>query len=565
MNLGGMNSFIFGKGTDSPTYESLRRKREIADLLKQQSTARTPQNMWEGIDAVGKALISTLADKKLKPQEDAERQRISDILGGLGSGSTVMGMPAGAIGGAQDGFTGAGFGGGGASASGQPTGSYRDAIAGIESKGSGDYAAIGPDVNGDRAYGKYQVMGNNIPEWTQEALGQQMSPEQFLASPEAQDAVFDHKFGGYAQKYGPEGAAKAWFSGEGGMNNPNASDGNLTNSQYAAKFMDGMGGNPGMDMMGMAGMGQPDMSKLQQLADVVGNPYASEGQKMVAQALIQREMGRGDGGDTLGWSRLMLDRDKFNFDKEEGTRQGVQSFGNVYYAKRDDPNTPEVDPKIAPYVTDKAGNVKWLDTGGAEALPPVTWQDIGTARIPTGPGAERIGEPLAVDNAGKAAQTELGQASGKAAAGLGDKGVMVDAAIAQIDRIVSDPVLPEVLGNIQGRMAPRTQAQANAQAEIDGLGGKVFANAISALVGLGAMSNMEGQAASQSLANLAQIQDETQFAAELNRLKTLLTDKLEAAKRLAAQGGGVQPGVTEDGYRFLGGDPADPNSWERVR
>jgi hypothetical protein len=557
-----MNSFIFGKGTDSPTYESLKRKREIADLLKQQSTARTPQNMWEGIDAVGKALISTLADKRLKPQEAERDRKFSDILAGLGSGSTVMGMPAGAIGGAQSGFSGMGFGDSGPTVP-PASGQYRDAIAGIESKGSGDYAAMGPDVGGDRAYGKYQVMGANIPEWTQEALGQQMSPEQFLASPEAQDAVFDHKFGGYAQKYGPEGAAKAWFSGEGGMNNPNASDGNLTNSQYAAKFMDGMGGNPGMDMMGMAGMGQPDIGRLQQLAEVA--TYGSEAQKMVAQALLQREMGKGEGGDALGWSRLALDKAKFNFDKEEGTRQGVQSFGNVYYAKRDDPNTPEVDPKIAPYVTDKAGNVKWLDTGGAEALPPVTWQDIGTARIPTGPGAERIGEPLAVDNAGKAAQTELGQASGKAAAALGDKGVMVDAAIDQIDRIISDPALPEVLGNIQGRMAPRTQAQANAQAEIDGLGGKVFANAISALVGLGAMSNMEGQAASQSLANLAQIRDETQFAAELNRLKTLLTDKLEAAKRLAAQGGGVQPGVTEDGYRFLGGDPADPNSWERVQ
>src|SRR5688500_8767678 len=46
----------------------------------------------------------------------------------------------------------------------------RQAIAGIES--GGRYNAIGPRTkNGDRAYGKYQVMGNNVPVWTKAALG----------------------------------------------------------------------------------------------------------------------------------------------------------------------------------------------------------------------------------------------------------------------------------------------------------------------------------------------------------------------------------------------------------
>jgi hypothetical protein len=273
-------------------------------------------------------------------------------------------------------------------------------------------------------------------------------------------------------------------------------------------------------------------------------------------------MGKGEGGDALGWARLALDKEKF----ASGTREGPKFYGNIQYADRtpdDGVDNPE------PYQIGSDGQISWIGDqnawGGAKSLPPVKNVNTGTEFIVQGPGGSQAAPPITIDNAGKAAGTEFGQASGKAAASLGDKGVMVDAAIDQIDRIISDPVLPEVLGNIQGRMAPRTQAQANAQAQIDGLGGKVFANAISALVGLGAMSNMEGQAASQSLANLAQIQDETQFAAELNRLKTLLTDKLEAAKRLAGQGGGVQPGVTEDGYRFLGGDPADPNSWERVQ
>jgi hypothetical protein len=80
-------------------------------------------------------------------------------------------------------------------------------------------------------------MGANIPEWTKAHLGQSMTPDQFLSNPQAQDAVFKGQFGQYANKYGPEGAAKAWFAGEGGMNNPNAKDQLGTSvADYGQKF-----------------------------------------------------------------------------------------------------------------------------------------------------------------------------------------------------------------------------------------------------------------------------------------------------------------------------------------
>jgi hypothetical protein len=131
-----------------------------------------------------------------------------------------------------------------------PTGqpSFGSAIAGIES--GGRYDAQGPIINkgqlaGDRAYGKYQVMGTNIPVWTKEVLGQPMTPEQFIASPQAQDAVFKAKFGQLAQKYGPEGAARAWFAGEGGMNNLKATDQlGTTVGGYGQKFAQAAGLGP---------------------------------------------------------------------------------------------------------------------------------------------------------------------------------------------------------------------------------------------------------------------------------------------------------------------------------
>jgi hypothetical protein len=118
---------------------------------------------------------------------------------------------------------------------------YSKAIAGIESGGA--YDKLGPVTKtGDRAFGKYQVMGNNIPEWTAQVLGKPMTAEQFIANPDAQEAVFKAKFGNYVDKYGPEGAAKAWFAGEKGMNNPGAKDVlGTTVSGYGQKFMAGLG------------------------------------------------------------------------------------------------------------------------------------------------------------------------------------------------------------------------------------------------------------------------------------------------------------------------------------
>jgi hypothetical protein len=118
---------------------------------------------------------------------------------------------------------------------------YSRAISGIES--GGRYDLMGPVTKtGDRAYGKYQIMGANIPGWTQAALGTSMTPQEFLADTDAQETVFKHRFGQYVDKYGPVGAAKAWFAGEGGMNNPSASDlYGTTVDSYAKRFQAGLG------------------------------------------------------------------------------------------------------------------------------------------------------------------------------------------------------------------------------------------------------------------------------------------------------------------------------------
>lgn len=120
---------------------------------------------------------------------------------------------------------------------------HADAISRIES--GGNYRAVGRETGKGRALGKYQVMDFNVGPWTEEVLGQRMTPGQFLNSPEAQEKVFDAKFGSYVEKHGPAGAARAWFAGEGGMNNPNARDVNgMTVAGYERKFNSFAGQGP---------------------------------------------------------------------------------------------------------------------------------------------------------------------------------------------------------------------------------------------------------------------------------------------------------------------------------
>lgn len=115
---------------------------------------------------------------------------------------------------------------------------YAEAIAAVESEGSGGYRAIGPRTRtGDFAIGRYQVMASNVPQWTYEATGRAMSPQQFYASPEAQDAVFRHRFGQYVQQYGnPYDAASAWFTGRPLSRGGASSDGYINGYTYVNRF-----------------------------------------------------------------------------------------------------------------------------------------------------------------------------------------------------------------------------------------------------------------------------------------------------------------------------------------
>ena len=317
-----MAAFVWGDGGAQMTPEAIAAQRKVAQAMMQRGSDYSPvQSAWQGAARLSEGLLGGLdagmADAAERKNTTAERELLASLISGgapavvpapvvAPTGAPVVAAPVGTDQAAyptppapgpapttfRPGIT-------------APTGDAAAAIAAIES--GGKYDKLGPVTRtGDRAYGKYQVMGANVPQWTRTHLGQEMTPDQFLASPEAQDAVFRGQFGQYAGKYGPEGAAKAWFAGEKGMNNPNAKDQLGTSVQaYADKFTRGYGAAdpaalppnaqpaqgyaiPGQSPA-VAQVAQAMPSDVNRLLLARSNPNLSEGTKKVLDVLISQK------------------------------------------------------------------------------------------------------------------------------------------------------------------------------------------------------------------------------------------------------------------------------------
>jgi hypothetical protein len=138
---------------------------------------------------------------------------------GRSGGRSFYGGSGGTGDGGEEGGAGGGFNSSGAlptfAQSGGEMAPIRNAIASIESAGSGGYSAIGPrHEKYGRPLGRYQVMESNLPKWSEQAIGRRVSPEEFLKNPKIQDAIFDDQFKRNMRIYGsPEQAASVWFTG----------------------------------------------------------------------------------------------------------------------------------------------------------------------------------------------------------------------------------------------------------------------------------------------------------------------------------------------------------------
>ena len=81
----------------------------------------------------------------------------------------------------------------------------------------------------------------------------------------------------------------------------------------------------------------------------------------------------------------------------------------------------------------------------------------------------------------------------------------------------------------------------------------------------GPQSNIDVQFYREAAGDLAnpQLPNEVRMAA-LQTMRNLQQKYADDGRVGPQQPGSIRPGAVEDGYRFKGGDPADPNNWERI-
>lgn len=127
----------------------------------------------------------------------------------------------------------------------KPTGNkdldaFLNAIATQES--GGDYSAVGVPTKYGTAQGKYQILDSNIKGpggWDKEILGRDIRVKKFLNTPRLQEKIARGKLTDYYNRYGAEGAAKAWYAGPGNAttNSDRPQYGGPSINDYAASVL----------------------------------------------------------------------------------------------------------------------------------------------------------------------------------------------------------------------------------------------------------------------------------------------------------------------------------------
>lgn len=146
----------------------------------------------------------------------------------------------------------------------------------------------------------------------------------------------------------------------------------------------------------------------------------------------------------------------------------------------------------------------------------------------------------------------------------------VDAQLGVIDKALNHPGRETVTG-LSGVLNPTNYMRGtdarDFQVVNDQLQGAAFLQAFESLKGGGQITEVEGKKATDAMARLNTAQSDGEYKKALEELRGIMAgaqSRLGGAQpQQPAQGPqGPQAGAVVDGYRFKGGNPADPANWE---
>lgn len=145
-----------------------------------------------------------------------------------------------------------------------------------------------------------------------------------------------------------------------------------------------------------------------------------------------------------------------------------------------------------------------------------------------------VARPIAGTPAAAAVQEERGRL--EAAVGIGEN--MLQTIESVVGRpagegqtaIRPDPALAGILGLVQGRLPPRTQAQADLLARVEQISGRAFLEAFEALKGGGQITEIEGQRATQAIARLQRTQSPEAFQEALFEFADIVRRGIERSR-----------------------------------
>jgi hypothetical protein len=149
-----------------------------------------------------------------------------------------------------------------------------------------------------------------------------------------------------------------------------------------------------------------------------------------------------------------------------------------------------------------------------------------------------VGPEVARDVAGAKEQAVLGESTGQAAFALPDTLAKADNALGLIESVKTDPArqLGTGMSSFMGKV-PGTAAYDFAQ-KVNQLKGQAFLDAFASLKGGGAISEIEGQKATQAIGRLDAAQTEEGFLQALSELETIIKNGKERSIKKAKQSAG---------------------------